>query len=202
AEAAHTDEQTVRPDKAVPALTDTRLDGDPDRGAADDGLLIVLILLLEQLETGNGDDARRMATLLEHGARLHRDLHFRAAGEDGHFRLVAGRQQLVGTACAQIVFLELRPHRLQLLASQGQGGWGLAGFEGELPAFGRLGGVRRAEDEMVWDGAEGREMLYGLMGRSVLAEPDRIMRHHEDRADAHERCKPHRGPRIVGEGQE
>src|SRR5204863_3591113 len=45
-------------------------------------------------------------------------------------------------------------------------------------------------------------MLDRLMGRPILAKPDRIMRHDIDDAYAHERREPDGGPAIIGEAQE
>ena len=45
-------------------------------------------------------------------------------------------------------------------------------------------------------------MLDRLMRRPVLAEPDRVVRHHVDDALAHQRGKPDRRPAIIGEDQE
>ena len=55
---------------------------------------------------------------------------------------------------------------------------------------------------MVGDGAHGGQMLDRLVRRAVFAKPDRVMRHDEERADAHQRGQPHRRPRIVGEAEE
>ena len=45
-------------------------------------------------------------------------------------------------------------------------------------------------------------MLDRLVGRPVLAEPDRIVGEHVHDADLHQRREPERRPAIVGEGQE
>ena len=50
--------------------------------------------------------------------------------------------------------------------------------------------------------AQRREMLDRLMGRAVLAEPDRIVGQHEDHALAHQRREADRRPAVVGEDQE
>ncbi len=75
-------------------------------------------------------------------------------------------------------------------------------LERELPALGRLHRVRRAEDEEVGDGAERRELLDRLVGRTVLAEADRIVGHDEDDPVAHQRGEADRRPAIVGEDEE
>jgi hypothetical protein len=50
--------------------------------------------------------------------------------------------------------------------------------------------------------AQQRQMLDRLVGRTVLAEADRVVRHHVDDALPHQRRQPHRAARIVGEAQE
>ncbi len=56
-----------------------------------------------------------------------------------------------------------------------------------LPALRRLRRVGRAEDQMIGDGAHRGQMLDRLVRRAVLAEADGIVRHDEERADAHQR---------------
>jgi hypothetical protein len=45
-------------------------------------------------------------------------------------------------------------------------------------------------------------MLDRLMGRSILTKADRIVSHHIDDPNAHERREADRGPAIVGEAEE
>ena len=75
-------------------------------------------------------------------------------------------------------------------------------FQRELPALDRLDRVARPEHVEVRDRAQRREMLDRLMRRAVLAEADRVVRHHVDDALAHQRREPDRRPAIVGEHQE
>src|SRR6266404_5550910 len=63
-------------------------------------------------------------------------------------------------------------------------------FERELPAFDRLDRVAGTEDIEVRDGAQRGEMLDRLVGRTVFAEPDRIVGHHVNDAFARERGQP------------
>ena len=72
----------------------------------------------------------------------------------------------------------------------------------ELPAFDRLDRVAGPEHEQVRDRAQRGEMLDRLMRRAVLAEPDRVVRHHMDDALAHQRGEPDRRAAIIGEHQE
>jgi hypothetical protein len=54
----------------------------------------------------------------------------------------------------------------------------------------------------VRDGAQRGEMLDRLVGRSVFAEPDRIVGHHVNDAFARERGQPDRRAAIIGEHEE
>ena len=54
---------------------------------------------------------------------------------------------------------------------------------------------------MVRDRAERRDLLDRLVGRSVLAEPDRIVRHDVDHAHAHQGGEADRAAAVVGEGE-
>ena len=78
-------------------------------------------------------------------------------------------------------------------------GWSLR-RSAQSQASARLDRVGRAEHQQVRDRPQRCEMLDRLMRRTVLAEADRIMRHHMDDADAHQRGQPDRGPAVVGEG--
>ena len=75
-------------------------------------------------------------------------------------------------------------------------------FERELPALGGLDRVGRAEHQQVRDRAQRGEMLDRLMRRAVLAEADRVVRHHVDDALAHQRGEADRRAAVIGEHQE
>ena len=65
-----------------------------------------------------------------------------------------------------------------------------------------LDGVARAPDVHVRDQAQARRVLDRLVRRPVLAEADRIVREHEDRAQLHQRRHAQRVARVVGEREE
>ena len=71
--------------------------------------------------------------------------------------------------------------RRQVLAGQRQDRRASVLLQRDLPAFGRLDRVGRAEDQQVGDGAQGGQMLDRLVGRAVFAEADGIMGHDVDR---------------------
>ena len=113
-----------------------------------------------------------------------------------------GGGKLVGALCREVLRDVFGAHRAQVLPGQHQRRRRLGRVERRLPAFRGLDRVGRPEDQMVGDRAHGGEMLDRLVRRAVLAEPDRIVGHDEERADAHQRGQPHRRPRIVGEAEE
>ena len=71
-----------------------------------------------------------------------------------------------------------------------------------VPALRRLHRIGGAQHQQVGYRPQCRQMLDRLMRRSVFAEPDGIVRHHEDDALSHQRGQTDRGPAIVGEHQE
>ncbi len=89
-----------------------------------------------------------------------------------------------------------------VLAGQHQGRRTVGAVERELPALRDLDRIAGPEHAHVGHRAHRRQMFDRLMGRAVFAEPDRIVGHDVDDAGAHQRGKPHRRPRIVGEAEE
>src|SRR5205823_8968016 len=75
-------------------------------------------------------------------------------------------------------------------------------LERQYPAFGGLDRIAGPEDGEIGNGTQCPQMLDRLMGRSILTEPDRVMRHHIDDTYAHERRKADRGAAIIGKAQE
>src|ERR1700752_3227566 len=63
AKAVHADENAVMADHGIPAPAHGGLDGDLDRGIADDGLLLGLRQLQEKLQGGHRNHPRRDAAL-------------------------------------------------------------------------------------------------------------------------------------------
>ena len=113
-----------------------------------------------------------------------------------------GRRDFVGAGRAEIAAAGRGARGREVLAGEGEHRRPVDPLQRELPALGRLHRVGRAEDAHVRHGAERREMLDRLVGRSVLAEADRIVRHHVDDRDAGERGDAHRRARVVGEDEE
>ena len=72
----------------------------------------------------------------------------------------------------------------------------------QRPGRGGLVGVAGSHEPQVGDGAQGRVMLDGLVGRAVLAEPDRVVGPDVDDVDAGQRRQADRPAHVVAEGQE
>ena len=130
-------------------------------------------------------------------------MQFRAGAQDGQLALAAlGLQQHVAALGRFVLvagFAAQQRHRLARQREQGR----LAGrVQDRFPALGGLDRIARAIDREVRDGAQRREMLDRLMGRAVLAEADRIVRHDEDGPDLHHRREPDRRTAVVREAQE
>src|SRR3954471_11403486 len=83
----HAHEFTIMADHGIPAPAYRGLDGDLDRGVADDGLLPVCGLRQQQFERGHRDHPRRDATLSELLLGRHSDLDLGARGEQRHLGL-------------------------------------------------------------------------------------------------------------------
>src|SRR4029077_2034118 len=107
AEAVHADEGAFDADDGVPPLADAGLDGDADRGFADDAASRGLVAREEELEARHRHHARAMALRLEEVARLHRDLDLGARGEQADLRLAFGRRDLVSALGAEILLARL-----------------------------------------------------------------------------------------------
>ena len=96
----------------------------------------------------------------------------------------------------------LGAHRAQGLARQRQDGGAVGLLQGDLPGLGRFHRVGGADHEGVGRRPQHRELLHGLVGGPVLAEPDRVVAHDVDHGRAHQRGQADRGPGVVGEAEE
>ena len=92
--------------------------------------------------------------------------------------------------------------RLQLLPRQRQHARPRRILKRQLPALGGLDGIAGPIDREIGNDAQRRQVFHRLMGRAVLAQPDRVMRHHVDDALLHQRREADRGAAVVGEDQE
>src|SRR5262249_15553034 len=92
--------------------------------------------------------------------------------------------------------------RRQRLAREDQRYRFVAQLGDELPRLEDFVGVRGAQRDEPGDGAQRRKLLDRLMRRSVLANPDRVVREYVDDRQLHERAQANRWPRVVAEDEE
>ena len=179
-----------------------RLDRNAHGRIADHRGAIGVVLREEQIHAGDRHDARGYALGGQSGLRLHGDGDFRASGEDRDPGRACGGSQLIGAARAQVFSGEALAGLGQVLAGEGQHAGRTLGLHGELPAFRRLGAVRRAEHEEIGEGAQAGKRFHGLMGRAILAQTDGVMGQHLNVAGAHEGGQPQGRTHVVGEDEE
>ena len=145
---------------------------------------IVARLRLEELEAGHRDDRRRDAL----ARRAPRPPRRRSATSEPVAMSVTSRA-LAGLA-DQIAAARRRgsrrsslgAQRRQVLARQAEHRGRPRLLQRAQPGLRGLDRVGRAEHQEVRDGAQRRQMLDRLVRRAVLAEADRIVRHHVDDA--------------------
>ena len=75
-------------------------------------------------------------------------------------------------------------------------------LDGDPPGSCRFVGVGGTEHSEPGNGSEARQVLNRLMGRSVLADDDAVMREHEDDVGLHEGREANSGPKVIGEHEE
>src|SRR5262249_39882967 len=183
AERVHADALAVRSHVPAPAERRWLLDRDAraDR-RLQDGVAVLLWLAIEQLEARHADDPGR-----------HAFLHELLVGVDAQAQLAAGReQQHLGLAARRVRehVRTARDARCGRVAGAIERGQRLAAedhhhrlvpqLHDRAPGLDDLVGVPRPDREQPRDGAERRQVLDGLMRRSVLAHTDRIVREDED----------------------
>ena len=78
----------------------------------------------------------------------------------------------------------------------------MAKLRDELPGLDDFVGVAGSDHQQPGNRPQRRKLLDRLMGRAVLADPDRIMGEHVDDRQLHDRGQTDRYPAIVAEDQE
>ena len=192
-------------DELVPTLRDGGLDGDPwptlraaapCRGIRRVGTRTIrrtawtprsavmsfsansLLRLDRELKLGSGADQHDVGQLVRDAAE-----HVAALGDTVAVGALEHRNALAGKD---------EPDRAAAVAAR----------KDAAPRVGGLVRVARPHHRQVRDGPQRREVLDGLMGRTVLAEPDRVVGPDVDGVDVHQRGQSHRGAHVVGELQE
>ena len=207
AERVHADDRSAVADVAVPAERRRLLDRDPRLHRRRQHLVAVgLRLAVEELPARHADDARADAAR----RRARRAPRARAPTSDPvAIRITSGSplgvdrartrpsrrsdagaiadRSTVGSAWRERtsdrrLSLELRRRSRQVSAT----------------SFASAG----PEHEQARDRPQRHELLDRLMGRPVLADPDRVVREDVDDGDLHQRGQPDRATRVVGEDEE
>lgn len=172
------------------------------------GLLVGLGLLVEQLPARHGHDANLLALALQ-----------LLGGLNGEHKLGAGADQdAVGGALTAVHDVRALGGALDgggvhvghALAGQDDGGGaldpGLALGHGVLHggqvAPGGLIAVSGTHGEHVGHGAEGGQVLNGLMGGAILAQADGVVGHHIDDTSLRQGGHAHGVAHVVGEDEE
>ena len=135
-------------------------------------------------------------------ARVQRDLHLRAGGEQDRPPPPLGLGQHIGAARGQVLPACARCApcgRFCRVSASTDGALGVVSASSQASAVST--DVGRAEDVQVRRRAQHRQMLDRLVRRPVLAEADRVVRQHVDDPRAHQRRQPHRAAGIVGEAR-
>ena len=196
------------PHDLPPALGNTGLHRDGHGLRRQDLVLVVGVLGAEPLQAGGGDHAGGGAGLLEAVACLQGHGHLAAGGDedDGGGRHGAGEGdrlgQDVGAPAHALAGLGGGGDHGQVLARQHQGD-GLPGvLQDPPPGCHRLVGVSGPHHGQAGDGAQGGQVLHGLVGGAVLAHPNGVVGEHEHGAHPHERGQAHRRAHVVHEHHE
>ena len=189
-------------DPLAPALLDGRLDADARLDLGRQDLLPVRVgLVLEPLHARHRHHAGGRAFGLEALARLQRQLDLRAGCDEDHLGPPGGSLFQDVAALTGVRDLD-RVEDPEVLPRKCDAGGTVGGLEDLAPAHRRLVRVGRADDIEAGDRAQRGELLDRLVGRSVAAEPDRVVRPDEDRRQLHERREPYRRTHVVAEHEE
>src|SRR5215216_7969942 len=198
AEAAHADEDTVAADDLIPALAHRGLYSDLHRSVTDDCAPRVCGSRQEQLEAGHRDHPGREPAFAQEFSRLDGDRDLGARCEQRNGSDALGRNDLIGPAGTAVALVVTEAELRYVLARQRQNARTIGTLQRQLPALGDFDGIARAEDRQVRHRAQRGQMLDRLVGRTVLAEPDRVVGHHMNDALPHERGETNGRAAVIG----
>lgn len=169
---------------ALPTHGGGRLDGQCRDAVGDDLQSVRLVLRIEDLEAGDGDNTGNDAVLLlQVLGGIDTDAHLGARGNDGDGS-VRSLQDDVATLEGILDggVLELG----QVLAGEGEDGGGVLGGQGGVVGSAGLVAVSWTPDHAVGQGTEVRQGLDRLVGRTVLSQTDRVVGRDVDDANVRE----------------
>ena len=149
----------------------------------------------------DGIDTTRVATPSAASRRGRLDAHVHlAAGADEHeVGLAVGLDEHVAAPQHALVAGGALEHG-HVLAGEDERGRAVA-VDGDAPRLRRLVGVGRADHAQLRHGPHRRELLDRLVGRAVLAEPDRVVGPAVDDVGLAQRGQAHRRAHVVAEAR-
>ncbi len=194
----------ARPDVAVPSQGRRLLDRHPRRDRRRQHLVAVgLILLVEQVERRQAHHPRAHPVGGQLLVRLHRQRNLAAGRDQDQLRVAAvGVGEHVAAAAQALGGGVLRAveHR-HVLAREHQRARLVLLAERHPPGLGDLVRVAGADHVEAGHRAQRGELLDRLVGRSVLAEADRVVGEDVDHRQLHQRREADRRARVVGEDE-
>ena len=155
----------------------------------------------KQLEAWRRDDRGADAVFLEQSCRFERDRDLGAGCDQGDVATVFRLNDDVGAECDQIGFINIFTKRRERLPRQAQHRRIRIRPQCAVPRLRSLDRVARAEYQQIRYRPQRCQMLDRLMRRTVFAQSDRVMRHHMNDADPHQRGQPDRGTAVIGKAE-
>ena len=113
-----------------------------------------------------------------------------------------GLLQHIATFSGPVLATGLAPKQRHWLTGEGENGGLARRVQNGLPTLGSFDGVAGSIDSQVRNGPQRGQLFDRLMGRTILAKADGVVRHDEDRPDLHQCRKADRRAAIVREAEE
>ena len=188
---------------AAPAERRRGLDGDPggDR-RRQDALTPGGVLCGEQLPRWHRDNAGRHAAGGQGPGGGDGDLHLAAGGDDDGRRASRGLDQNVRAAGRLAHAIGLANLCRERLAGEDECGRPVRPVHGGAPRLDRFGGIGGSQRHHARDGAQHRQLLDRLVGRTVFAESDGVMGEDVGHREPHQCRQAHRRLAVVEEDEE
>ena len=167
------------------------------------GIAVLDRLGFEPLHARHRHDAGLNLLVRQYLLGLDRELKLRTGADQDHVGFLVGPPAQHVTALGDAVGAGAFQHR-NALARQDQPDRtaARAAAQDGVPCVRGLVGIAGPHHGQVRDRPQRGEVFDRLVGRSVFAQPDRVVRPHVDGVDVHQRREPHRRPHVVGELQE
>ena len=188
AERVHSDRAALLADITVPTEGRRLLDRDArGHGRWQHLVAVGLVLAVEDFPAGQADHARGDAVGHELVVGLERERDLAAGRKQDHVGVA--RLDVCDHVAALARSLRCRVLRAvddrHVLAGQHEGDGLVASVHRHAPGLGGLVGIGGADHVEAGNGAKARELLDGLVGRTVLAKPDRVVGENMDNRQFH-----------------